>query len=421
MAAAGPRGGADDDEDGDGDGMASAREARKGRKRARREVPVDFLTTPISSVNDPFKHNFADIEASYMLMRKKYDVGRTEGLLAAKNSQRAVQDFCGFLSSVTTCSRFDVVSQLPESHMQNCGNIVSSIEFDNLGENFATAGVSKHIKVYNFDTFCQDMHFPVLDISTRSKLSSVDWNHFVNSHLASCDYDGVVNVWDMSTGQSIMELEAHEKRAWSVCYSARQPMMLVSGSDDGKVYLWDTTSESKPCTTIDMSANVCSVKFNPEVSHQLAIASADHNIYVYDIRRPYTPLWTCVGHAKAVSYVTYCNWQHLASASTDSSLRIWDVNTGKIVRKLQGHLNEKNFVGLSSNGGLISCGSESNEVFVYHESLSSPLLKHKFGHKGNPQSYLARQFISSVCWKPRSKTLVAANSQGHIQVLEMRR
>lgn len=37
------------------------------------------------------------------------------------------------------------------------------------------------------------------------------------------------------------------------------------------------------------------------------------------------------------------------------------------IRTLRGHTNEKNFVGLTVNNEYIACGSESNEVFVYHK------------------------------------------------------
>lgn len=37
------------------------------------------------------------------------------------------------------------------------------------------------------------------------------------------------------------------------------------------------------------------------------------------------------------------------------------------IRTLKGHTNEKNFVGLSVNSDYIACGSETNEVCVYHK------------------------------------------------------
>jgi len=40
------------------------------------------------------------------------------------------------------------------------------------------------------------------------------------------------------------------------------------------------------------------------------------------------------------------------------------------IRTLRGHTNEKNFVGLTVNSEYIACGSETNDVFVYHKVRS---------------------------------------------------
>ena len=50
------------------------------------------------------------------------------------------------------------------------------------------------------------------------------------------------------------------------------------------------------------------------------------------------------------------------SASTDSTLRLWNIEQHTMTRLFEGHLNEKNFVGLSADGEFIACGSELNEV-----------------------------------------------------------
>lgn len=68
------------------------------------------------------------------------------------------------------------------------------------------------------------------------------------------------------------------------------------------------------------------------------------------------------GHRKAVSYVRYLNNSELVSASTDSTLRMWDTKACTAARTFSGHNNEKNFVGLSVDADFIACGSESNEV-----------------------------------------------------------
>lgn len=55
------------------------------------------------------------------------------------------------------------------------------------------------------------------------------------------------------------------------------------------------------------------------------VGSADHNIHYYDLRNISQPLHVFNGHKKAVSYVKFLSNNELASASTDSTLRLWDV------------------------------------------------------------------------------------------------
>lgn len=48
-----------------------------------------------------------------------------------------------------------------------------------------------------------DVHFPVVEMATRSKLSCLSWNKYTKSHIASSDYEGIVTVWDVNTRQVV--------------------------------------------------------------------------------------------------------------------------------------------------------------------------------------------------------------------------
>lgn len=52
-------------------------------------------------------------------------------------------------------------------------------------------------------------------------------------------------LWDASTGQEFSQFTEHEKRAWSVDFSAVCPTKFASGSDDCTVKLW-SISEVNP-------------------------------------------------------------------------------------------------------------------------------------------------------------------------------
>jgi E3 ubiquitin-protein ligase RFWD2 len=162
------------------------------------------------------------------------------------------------------------------------------------------------------------------------------------------------------------------------------------------------------------------------------VGSADHAVYLYDLRKPTQPTRTCLGHRKAVSYVRWCDSEQLASASTDSTLRLWNRvdNDGEPAERIyEGHVNEKNFVGLAANGDFLACGSESNEAFVYYRALSKPIARQGFSPSTPADGATAgavrsseldkSAFISAVCWRPKVQELLVANSQGTVRVMEL--
>lgn len=335
-------------------------------------------------------------------------------------------EFSRMLSVFTHCGRLKVVAQLLRPSNQHSSSILSSIEFDRDSEVFATAGVSKRISIYEYSAImanpAAETHRPSQELVTRSKLSCLTWNKYLKTHLASSDYEGVVHVWDIATGQNVAEYEAHEKRIWSVDFCHVDPKLLMSGSDDGMVKIW-STSQPNPVSGIDVKANVCCAKYNPGSSYEIAVGAADHTVLTYDLRKSDRPVHTFRGHRKAVSYVRYLNGTELVSASTDSTLRLWDTKACTAGRVFSGHNNEKNFVGLSVDGDFMACGSETNEVYVYYKAMSKPVCRRFFStaaevanssHNQDPS-----QFISAVCWKPHSQILLSANSQGTIKLMQL--
>lgn len=101
--------------------------------------------------------------------------------------------------------------------------------------------------------------------------------------------------------------------------------------------------------TIKTRANVCCVQFPPDSSHLLVFGSADFKIYCYDLRSTMMPLCVLASHNKAVSYVKFVDAGTLVSASTDNTLKLWDLTQASINQGVNtessltytGHLNEK--------------------------------------------------------------------------------
>ncbi|XP_028988017.1 E3 ubiquitin-protein ligase COP1 [Betta splendens] len=368
--------------------------------------------------------HFEDLEQCYFSnkMSRITDEGRTLNQL---------DDFMECLSKFTRYNSVRPLATLSyASDLYNGSSIVSSIEFDRDCDYFAIAGVTKKIKVFEYGTVIQDavdIHYPVNEMTCNSKISCISWSSYHKNLLASSDYEGTVILWDGFTGQRSKVYQEHEKRCWSVDFNLMDPKLLASGSDDAKVKLWSTNLDNS-VASIEAKANVCCVKFSPTSRYHLAFGCADHCVHYYDLRNTKQPIMVFKGHRKAVSYAKFVNGEEIVSASTDSQLKLWNVNKTHCLRSFKGHINEKNFVGLASNGDYVACGSENNSLYLYYKGLSKTLLTFKFD---TVKSVLDKdkkeddtnEFVSAVCWRAlpdgESNVLIAANSQGTIKVLEL--
>lgn len=331
------------------------------------------------------------------------------------------------LIKFSTYNSLRVLSTLNySSDLFNNSTIVSSIEFDKDNEFFAIAGVTKRIKVFDYGAVIKDIvnvHYPCIEMISRSKISCVSWHTYHKSTLASSDYEGTVTIWDASTGQRTKTFQEHEKRCWSVDFNCVDTRLIASGSDDARVKLY-SLNEEHSIATLEAKANVCCVKFNPKSSSHLAFGSADHCVHYYDLRNMKEAVNIFKGHKKAVSYVKFLNSEEIVSASTDSQLKMWSINSPYCLRSFVGHVNEKNFVGLATDGDYVACGSENNALYIYYKGLSKKLFNYKFEAVEGVLEQERREddmneFVSAVCWKQNSNVVVAANSRGIINILEL--
>ncbi|XP_020100923.1 protein SPA1-RELATED 4-like isoform X2 [Ananas comosus] len=253
-----------------------------------------------ASKSSRMMNNFKRLEATYFSTRcvpvKRTpktregssfdDLSYREGTFRGTSSGGWINPFLESLSKYLCYSKFEVQAELKQGDLLNSSNLVCALGFDRDKELFATANVNRKIKIFECDMVLNqklDIHYPVVEMTSRSKLSSICWNSYIRSQIASSNFEGVIQVWDVTKNQLYAEMGEHERRVWSVDISKLDPTMLASGCDDGTVKIWNMNQGGSSCT-IKTNANVCSVQFSPDSSHFLAIGSADHRVYCYDRR-----------------------------------------------------------------------------------------------------------------------------------------
>ncbi|KAH8805562.1 hypothetical protein F5884DRAFT_799820 [Xylogone sp. PMI_703] len=130
--------------------------------------------------------------------------------------------------------------------------------------------------------------------------------------------------------------------------------IIASGSDDGKVFIWqvpqgftlyhdgDEPQDVEPLSRLSgHSRKVGQVLFNPAAENILASASGDYTIKLWDISSG-TPHLTLKHNDIVQSLSWSANGAMLATTSRDKKLRIWDTRQERVAHEVSGHTGAKN-------------------------------------------------------------------------------
>lgn len=148
-------------------------------------------------------------------------------------------------------------------------------------------------------------------------------------------------------------------RVWSVAWST-DGKYIAAGSQDGRVNLWNAQTR-KLFRVEEAISFVKAVAFSPQ-NQCLAYACGDGTIGL--ITGPFGQ--TLRGHTKAVWSLSWSpNGQYIASASADTSIRIWDGNTGRALKILEGHSDWVVSVRFSGDGKWLASKSSDGTVRLW--------------------------------------------------------
>lgn len=154
-------------------------------------------------------------------------------------------------------------------------------------------------------------------------------------YLATGAEDRVIRIWDIVNGKIKLKLSGHTQDIYSLDWT-RDGKSIVSGSGDYTVKIWDP--ETGACLKTLQSglveadkvngkdAGVTSVSIRPTDGRCVVAASLDEIVRVWDLRTGHL-LERFEGHSNSVYSVAFSpDGLSIASGSLDQTIRVWDLS-----------------------------------------------------------------------------------------------
>ncbi len=185
------------------------------------------------------------------------------------------------------------------------------------------------------------------------------------SKLATGSSDGTIKLWDFKTKKLLQTFEGRTGAIYQVAFSP-DGNLLASASEDKAIKLWNIKTEKLQTTLIGHTDyEVCCVAFNPTgqmlASGGLGVLDNTVRLWNVDSGEPEAIL---EGHSSYVVSVVFSpDGKMLASASLDESIKLWDLETLEVIRTIPTGKEISTIIffpdslTLASGGGITSDGT----------------------------------------------------------------
>ncbi|ODN00958.1 U5 small nuclear ribonucleoprotein 40 kDa protein, partial [Orchesella cincta] len=212
--------------------------------------------------------------------------------------------------------------------------------------------------------------------------------NFDGTALYTASVDKTVGVWDVSTGSRIKRLKGHTNFVNAVGEAKTGPPLVVSGSDDAQVRVWDIRRRGS-VVNLNSVYQVTAVSFG-ESAQQIVSGGIDNEIKVWDLRKAEIA-FTLKGHTDTITCLDLSpDGSYVLSNSMDGTMRIWDIRPfaprERCMKVFQGHSHgfEKYLLkcAWSKDGQRVASGSSDRYVYVW-DSNSRQIQYQLPGHEGS--------------------------------------
>jgi ribosome assembly protein 4 len=221
----------------------------------------------------------------------------------------------------------------------------------------------------------QDRSIKVWSVTSGKLVRTLDGHaHWVNTIALNTDYAIRTACFDHKgqgpedpAEQVEVARKKYEAALSPVAGSATKAELLVSGSDDFTLFLWDPSNTKKPITRMTGHQQpVNFVSFSPD-GRLIASASFDKSVKIWQGATGKF-VTSFRAHVQAVYQVAWsADSRLLVSSSKDSTMKVWDIAAKKLKMDLPGHADEVFAVDWAPDGQRVASGGKDQVVKIWRQ------------------------------------------------------
>ena len=232
-------------------------------------------------------------------------------------------------------------------------NTIRSIQVDEISNKFITGSADKTIKIWNLTTgeCLKTLNDHILTVTI---ILIIPNNRFISGSA-----DRNIKIWDLNTYECLDTL-TNLSPVYSLCLISDN--RLACGCSDGFISIWNLKYSS---STMKFKAHYDWILFLLLAENSKLISCSgehDSTIKIWSIES-YQCIQVLEGHWDAIRYLSLSPNGNLFSCSNDLCLKIWQIETGRMLQTLLFNYSV-NCISIINNN-LIAVGLDNGEIMIY--------------------------------------------------------
>ena len=283
---------------------------------------------------------------------------------------------------------------------------ITSVEYSSDGEMIATAsldgtvrcwkrGENGYVADYTFEHACavngaslspsgellvcgaQDNTVCIWNTKTKTRLTTMIHDGPVTAvsfsptgeQVVSCSEDRTARVWSLK-GEELVSMKGHFQKLWDVCFSATGADVLTC-SDDCTIKIWDAKRRLSILSVKPHKDTVWGTALSWDQKSAISVCQGGI-IAITDLESGLSTIPPIKIDVEFLCVATSPTEPIFVTGGSDSKLRVWDLDTGKLIHYFDAHLRNIWNVHFSPDGKRLVSSCEGGHVKVWDASNWTP-------------------------------------------------